>query len=423
MLSHWYDKHAFRVYRRRPSRNSSEWIEWSDEDNISASGADVDCAVDDLYNICNEVKEWMTKTVKVKLPTTIPKTANAQEVKIGQLSALLGEFSARISKKKDDRTLRESFNRIEKEKFELTKKVSREKLESKMRYLSDGVQRCSKNFFEITGKMMARDKFSTISEVILTPEEKKTKLEENDHTFTNEEGGFGDDIDDYKQIEPDRVFSVRGWAPCDKKDSEFHGIADYLRGAKMNKNDHFYKVHRDELERPIYIILRLIRMAMYFPRSMRTSKLTFLDSGRSIFSLDPLTKVVESILASEFNSCLEKDYELNGDPIQMAYEPNRGTTSCNAITFTLCDIALFVSGKPVAQTFADLVKAFNMANRSVMLMKIQKIAGAGDLCFSRFNGRVYTFDGEERGQEFNRGVDPGAPISVLLFKLFMNSDI
>ena len=67
----------------------------------------------------------------------------------------------------------------------------------------------------------------------------------------------------------------------------------------------------------------------------------------------------------------------HGDPMQMAYEPSRGTTSCNAVTFTLCDIALFVTGKPVAQTFADLVKAFNMAYRGVMLSEVYRIAGAG----------------------------------------------
>ena len=37
--------------------------------------------------------------------------------------------------------------------------------------------------------------------------------------------------------------------------------------------------------------------------------------------------------------------------------------------------------------------------------------------------RVYTFGNQTRGQEYNRGVDPGSPISVLLFKLFMNTDV
>ena len=118
---------------------------------------------------------------------------------------------------------------------------------------------------------------------------------------------------------------------------------------------------------PIYAILRLIEISDYFPKSMRTSKLTFLDTGRAIFSLEPLAKVVEVVLAAEWNACLQEEYRLNGDPMQMAYEPHRGTTSCNAITFTLCDVALGMTGKPVVQTFADLIKAFNMANRTEML--------------------------------------------------------
>ena len=45
------------------------------------------------------------------------------------------------------------------------------------------------------------------------------------------------------------------------------------------------------------------------------------------------------------------------------------------------------------------------------------------MCWSRFKNRVYSFEGEKRGQRFNRGVDPGSPVSVFLFKLFMNTDV
>ena len=110
---------------------------------------------------------------------------------------------------------------------------------------------------------------------------------------------------------------------------------------------------------------------------MRDSRLTFLASGRAIFSLEALTKVVEVCLSSSFNDCLREHYLKHGDPMQMAYEFGRGTTSNNLITFSLCDIVLFKINKPIAQTFADLIKAFNMANRTVMLKEIQRIAGAG----------------------------------------------
>ena len=133
--------------------------------------------------------------------------------------------------------------------------------------------------------------------------------------------------------------------------------------------------------------------------------------------------MVDSVLAISFNDCVREHYRKHGDPHQMAYEPGRGTTSCNLITYSLCDIILFKTKKPVAQVFADLVKAFNKANRSVMLCEIQKIAGAGDICRSRFQDRVYTFEDMVRGHDYNRDVDPGSPISVVLFKLLMNTDV
>ena len=38
-----------------------------------------------------------------------------------------------------------------------------------------------------------------------------------------------------------------------------------------------------------------------------------------------------------------------------------------------------------------------MANRSIMLKRIHKIVGAGNICRTRFMGRVYTYDGDKRG--------------------------
>ena len=162
----------------------------------------------------------------------------------------------------------------------------------------------------------------------------------------------------------------------------------------------------------------------YFPKKRRSSKLTFINKGsseRCTFSLDTLTKILESVISVELNACLKKDYKKNGDPFQMAYEDERGCTACNAITFTHVDINLN-RNEPCVQKFVDMVKAFNMAYRGVMLSEVHRIAGAGGLCASRFDGRVYVFDGEERGHEFNRGVDAGSPIAVFLFKLNMNHD-
>ena len=75
----------------------------------------MDAATDELYELINTTQVWMSKTIKVKLPTTVHEDSNAQEVKLGQLSALLGEFSAKIRDYPTDIGLREKFIKIEKE--------------------------------------------------------------------------------------------------------------------------------------------------------------------------------------------------------------------------------------------------------------------------------------------------------------------
>jgi len=60
----------------------------------------------------------------------------------------------------------------------------------------------------------------------------------------------------------------------------------------------------------VYVLLRLIEKTDYFPKLLRNSKMTILPS-RCIFSLDALPKIIESILALEFNICMKKDYEGN----------------------------------------------------------------------------------------------------------------
>ena len=109
--------------------------------------------------------------------------------------------------------------------------------------------------------------------------------------------------------------------------------------------------------------------------------MTILPS-RFIFSLDALPKIIESILSLELNNCMQEDYALNGDPHQMAYEPNRGTTSCNAITYTHVDLNLS-KGHTCIQLFVDVRKAFNVMCRPTMLKCMQKIAEKRHDCGSR----------------------------------------
>ena len=120
---------------------------------------------------------------------------------------------------------------------------------------------------------------------------------------------------------------------------------------------------------------------------------------------------------------MTEDYTVNGDPHQMAYEQDRGTTSCNTITYTHVDINI-ARGQPCLQSFIDVRKAFNSMHRGHMLKLMEKIAGAGKLCKTRFHNRTYTAPGGEiRGQGHNMGVDAGCPIPVTSFKAGINSDV
>ena len=172
-----------------------------------------------------------------------------------------------------------------------------------------------------------------------------------------------------------------------------------------------------------FTLLKLIETTEYFPIVLRNSKITILPA-RNIFSAESLPKIIESILAIEFNNCMTEDYKLNGDPHQMAYESGRGTTSCNAITFTHVDLNL-ANGSPCIQKFIDIRKAFNVLCRALMLYLLHKIAGAGFLVESRFLNRTYTdpFGNKRSCKAHNTGVDAGLPIPVVSFKAGINSDV
>ena len=70
----------------------------------------------------------------------------------------------------------------------------------------------------------------------------------------------------------------------------------------------------------------------------------------------------------------------------------------------------------------DLKKAFNSTKRSTVVREAQKIAGAGRLMMTRWMGRTYTFEGKERGLEYNKGTDAGAVLAVWGFDRWINTD-
>ena len=132
--------------------------------------------------------------------------------------------------------------------------------------------------------------------------------------------------------------------------------------------------------------------------------------------LEALPKIIEKFFYGAFQQRIEEDYKENGDPCQMAYEPNRSCTSCNLISLTVTE-AYVLNGLSCAQYIIDNQKAFNKASRSIAVNEVQRITGYGKLIRSWFLNRTYVYKGEVKPFIANRGGPPGTVFSPMTFKL------
>ena len=167
-------------------------------------------------------------------------------------------------------------------------------------------------------------------------------------------------------------------------------------------------------------------MADYWPESLRTSKLSFIP-GRVIFSLFAINKIIESIFTDCLTRCRDLRYEIEkADPIACAYVKDRGTESCNAISYTYVEYAMNKWRTAAIQIAADLQKAFNKANRPKILTELQITSQSAELARTRFHNRWYEFKGQKRGLgpllKTNQGTDAGSALAVFYFGTFMDSD-
>ena len=378
----------------------------------------IDAATTDFLECIENTKKYAWTTQTAYWPTETPDDADHLTVQIAQISSKLGALSFKMQKNGKTSELLREFKKLELEKLQLMRRKVKDRVELCMRHqLDNAYPKQYDTLFTWTKKLLARDGFLENMRDAKTEDQILKELDECDATFTNSDPSYNPDLDGYTDVAPDRKFSVDSWDPVGADDDL---LADYI--SKKKKIDKLYTCNASALSNPTFVLLKLIEKNNYFPKILRNSKLTILPS-RFIFSLDALPKIVESILAIEFNSCFREDYANNGDPHQMAYEPKRGTTSCNSITYTHVDINL-ANGQPCLQSFIDVRKAFNAMHRGLMLRLMQKLAGAGRVCATRFAGRTYTApSGERRGETHNRGVDAGCPIPVSCFKVGINSDV
>ena len=136
-----------------------------------------------------------------------------------------------------------------------------------------------------------------------------------------------------------------------------------------------------------------------------------------------MPKIIEKIFKIAFEKCIQEEYKSEGDPLQMAYEKDRGAVSCNVITLCHIEKILKTLKEATAQGYIDLQNAFNKVYHPMVVQRAQETIGAGMLFHSWFEDRIYTFEGVERGMEFNCGVPAGTLWGVIGFKLFINTDI
>ena len=376
----------------------------------------VDIATEELYNIIERVKEWGWKEKVVWLPDCIEDDADIWTVKIGIEHAKMQRIGTKLKKNmKDEEALREF-----KEAQEKCLRFAREKRDADcdrdLAFATGAHGPNLSNFYKWADQNISKTTFSSTCDITLTTAQKQAKLKIHDETFINRDSDFSCGMTEACDSIPDRRFSLADW---DYRNDSCK-LLEFIKSRK--KIDSFYKVHASDFVQPISILLRMIERADYFPKKMRTSRATFIPGPRTIFSLEAISKIVEGVLTLEFDNATEEHYKINGDPGGFAYRKGRGVSSCLGTALTKVEQSPRDDGLSAVMVFCDLVKAFNSANRTTIVECAQKICGAGRIFRTRFENRTYTFEGEVRGIEYNRGVDAGTQISVRGFGWSMDTD-
>ena len=293
------------------------------------------------------------------------------------------------------------------------------------------------NIFQKVAKNLCNKRQGAFSDTIdqgRTEEQINADLEKHDKTFHCPDPDF---IANYNQIMDD---AANNGEKTLRADGSIVSYKDYIDDfdtekfpehlpniiANMPKIDKIYKINRYFIARAIFLVCKLASIKDYWPFLLRISKLTFIP-GRAIFSLKPINKIFEAVFAYCVTKCRdEKFIILKKDPIACAYMSDRGTESCNLISYTMAEYAMNTHKTCSIQIAADLMKAFNKAHRPRMITELQITAQAAKLAVSRFFERCYEFLETIRGlgpELFpNQGTDAGATMAVLFFSLFMDTD-
>ena len=387
-------------------------------DNCEPTDNSVDRAAQELYKIINKTKKYGWRKKSVRIPDCVSDKADKWTVKIGQEHAKMEKLGLKLQTDPHNDEIIAKFIAAQERCLTYIAEKRDADCDRDLKYNDGrhgGVR--TKNFYKWCDKFVS-NKNSYLEKPIvdLTEEEKQDRLEKHDATFINSDPNFKCKMSEMLDITPDRSFSLEAWNPKQNPGK----LEEFIKSRP--KIDPFYKIHAAHIASPLYRLLDMIQQAQYFPKCMRTSKAIFIP-GRTIFSLEALIKIIESVLSIEFGVCTLADFEINGDPDGFAYRKGRSVLSCMAIALTGIEIAPREDGMDCVMCTIDLKKAFNSANRATIVAEAQRMAGAGRIIKTRFDGRTYTSDGEVRGLNHNKGTDAGAPISVWGFDRWISTDL
>ena len=393
------------------------------------TGADIDQAMANLRNYVKNIKNWAWQSKTVRLPDVVDDKDDKYIVEIGHYYAKLQKIGLKLQKNgKDEAALRDFATAEEGFQRAIQNKLDAD-CDRDLEFALNSPNADQRKFRKWADQTMSKFTFKNKCESKISPTDRLERLRKHDETFVNNDPNFVCKMSEMAAMPHTRRFSIDQWDPELPECDDDHDMLEFIKSRK--KIDSFYKIHAEYFAEPLFVLLKLMEAADYFPIELRTIKATFINGPRTIFSLEAVGKILEGVLTVEFTDCLIRYYDENGHPGGFAYTPGRGVESCMCYGLTEIEVAARAEKIAPIQVACDLKKAFNSTPWDEMVKVVQTVAGAGKLMQSRQTNRMYTHDGELRHHggvdengvaKGNRGECPGAPLSVFGFDVVINSD-
>ena len=400
----------------------------------------VETAAVQLQAIFDDVFKFGWKTIVSTVSDNVKNTDNEFEVKFAQKFSKIQKLKFKLMTISDPKKLERLTAIISAEYIilnELLADSADNILQLDMKFQNNSDRELNSRRFQREAKRILNKRQGCYDESISmkrTPEQEASDLKKHDATFHCDDPVFIENYDNYMKEAASVAECTLGDDGLPLSYTDFiddwdpRNYPEHLPQLinSMKKVDKVFRLHRHILAEPIFILCKLMSLTHYWPLILRTSKMTFIP-GRSIFSLKPLNKIIEGVQTDCLTRCRDIKIRISGrDPLACAYFRDRGTESCNLISYTVAERDMREHKLPVIQIAADLQKAFNKAHRPRIVSEMQVASQSGSLVVSRFDGRWYEYNGQKRGVgpelPANRGTDAGSTVAVFEFSAFMDTD-